>query len=116
MILMANELPDNERTAWARLPKGQKSYIVRVLDWFHYRRPQIARSWMREEVLTWEMLHALAILPRRVFLGPLLHMVGQRNPPIQELASHLLSALSSLDLDEYPSFERVLAAGVRDSV
>ena len=77
--------------------------MVRVLDWFHYRRPQIARSWTREEVLTWEMLRALAILPRRVFLGPLLQRIGQCNPSIQGLTGHLQSALGRIEVEEYPS-------------
>jgi len=41
---MATESSENERTSWARLPASQKSYAVRILDWFHYRRPHIARS------------------------------------------------------------------------
>ncbi len=101
--IMAKKSSDNERTAWARLPVGQKSYVARVLDWFHLRRPQIARSWTREELPTLELLRALAVLPRYAFLGPLLKRIGQCNGPIRELTRHLQSALGGIEIDVYPS-------------
>ena len=100
---MAKKSSDNERTAWARLRVSQKSYVARVLNWFHLRRPQIARSRTREEVPIQEMLRALAVLPRYAFLGPLLGRIGQCNPPVRELIRHLQSALGRIEIDAYPS-------------
>jgi len=102
---LASPRTENEVDAWGRLSIKQKSFVVRVLNWFHFRRPQIGKSWTREEVLTWEMLRALTILPRRVFLGPLLEEIGQRSPSLQILTQHLLAKLGSVEIDEYPSLK-----------
>ncbi|OGA33426.1 MAG: hypothetical protein A3G80_06190 [Betaproteobacteria bacterium RIFCSPLOWO2_12_FULL_62_13b] len=59
---MSKNLENNEKAAWDKLQATQKSFVVRVLNWFHFRPTRIARSWVREEVLTWEFLRALKVL------------------------------------------------------
>ncbi len=93
----------NENVTWVTLNETQKSFTVRVLNWFHFRPKALAHSWTREEVLTWEFLHALKILPQRVFLSRLIERIGLRNPSCANLTAHLQSAASSIEIDEYPS-------------
>lgn len=93
---------DSERTAWIVLRDDQKSRLVRNLNWFHFRPRQIARSWRREEVLTWEVLHALQVLPRRALLGPFIQVCARRNPAIEDIATHLARHLADVKIIEYP--------------
>lgn len=99
---MAEPREHNEKTAWDELADGQKSFAVRMLHWFSYRPRAVARSWMREEVLTWELLNALKVLPRRVCLVPLLETIAFRNSACKSIIDHLLPAEPDLIIDEYP--------------
>ncbi len=57
-------------------------------------------------MLTWEVLHALKIVPRRAFLVPLLQVIGQHNPSLRDLTDHLLRDVAGVEIDEYHSLER----------
>ena len=94
-----------ETDAWAALQNGQKSRFVRALHFFHFRPNQLARSWKREEVITWELLAALQILPRAFFLGDLLKRIALRAPDVKEICSSLLHGLHTIEIEEYPSLE-----------
>ena len=94
--------PYNEKAAWDKLDAAKKSFVIRVLNWFHFRPGQLAESWEREEVLTWELFRAFEVLPRRLFLFPLLDLISQRNASCAGLVSHLQSAGGSLQIDAYP--------------
>jgi len=66
------KLKDNENKHWKNLAEGQKSFAVQLLHYFHYRPRLTLKSWTREEVLIWELWHALEILPRNIFLKRIL--------------------------------------------
>lgn len=92
-----------ETDAWAALDGRQKSGLVRTLHWFHFRRPQLARSWRKEEVITWELLTALQILPRSFFLGELLKRIAQQATESENVCAYLLDPLGDLEIEEYPT-------------
>jgi hypothetical protein len=41
---------------WKETLAEQRSFLVEVLHWFHYRPAALKRSWAREEAITWELL------------------------------------------------------------
>ena len=83
---------------------AQRSYLVEVLHWFHYRTPALKRSWAREEALTWELLRAFEILPQTLFLRPLLHAIGELSSDAAAAADFLLDS-SPLQVFRYPSLK-----------
>jgi hypothetical protein len=74
---MKRQIEENEPTAWAAMPHGQRSFVVRLLHFLHFRPRLLAKSWRGEEVLTWELLQCLHVLPRSLFLAPLLAARGR---------------------------------------
>jgi len=61
--------PKTTKERWDEAQPEQKSFLVRVLNHFHYRRPQLKQSWYKEEVLTWELTRGWDLLPANLFLG-----------------------------------------------
>lgn len=95
---------DTENAHWRGTCAAQRSYLVEVLHWFHYRTPALKRSWAREEALTWELLRALEILPQSLFLRPLLRAIGQLSPQAEAAADFLLRS-SRVNVFRYPSLK-----------
>ncbi|MFA5887573.1 MAG: hypothetical protein WC852_02595 [Candidatus Nanoarchaeia archaeon] len=52
--------------------KRNGSYLVTVLNFFHFRQGKLRRSWYHEEPLVWELIRALDILPRNIFINEFL--------------------------------------------
>ncbi len=100
---MSNPATDTEFKLWAEADPRQKSYVVQILHWFHYRPTRLKASWKQEEVLTWELLRALEILPQRLFLRPLLHRLASRNEQV-EMAVQSFGE-SRIKVTPYPSLE-----------
>ena len=94
---------NNEFRRWADLAENQKSYTVQVLHWFHYRPNAIGRSWTREEVLTWETVRALDLLPRDLFLRPLLGELASSNGSVHTCASLLAARHEEIAVHAFPS-------------
>ena len=69
--------PSAARAEWLATKLEQRSFLVQVLHWFHFRPARLERSWVSEEVLTWELLRTLELLPQSVFLTPLLQVVSR---------------------------------------
>jgi hypothetical protein len=95
----------NEFSRWASLDVGQKSYTVQVLHWFHYRPGAVAQSWTREEVLTWELVRALDILPRDLFLAPLLLKISELGADAARVARPLAADPQTVRVDPFPSLQ-----------
>jgi len=95
----------NEFSRWARLDAGQKSYTVQVLHWFHYRPGAVAQSWTREEVLTWELVRGIDILPRDLFLAPLLLKIGALGAGAAKVARTLAADPQTVEVDPFPSLQ-----------
>lgn len=73
---MGNPALDTEFKLWAEADQWLKSYVVKILHWFHYRPGRLKASWKQEEVLAWELLRALDVLPQRLLLRPLLERIA----------------------------------------
>jgi len=99
---MSDEAADTEFELWAKADRRQKSYTVEVLHWFHYRPRAIRASWTREEVLTWELLRALEVLPQRMFLLPLLTKIAACNS-LALATTQPLFKLDRVRITPYPS-------------
>lgn len=54
--------------------KRNASYLVTVLNFFHFRHGRLCRSWYHEEPLVWELIRALDILPRNSFMKEFLSL------------------------------------------
>ena len=106
-MMGGNEVGDayNEKAEWDNLDVAQKSYVVRILNWFHFRPKQLAHSWTREEVLTWELYRAMDVLPRRFFLATLLDRIGLQNPELHSLTKKFSSHFRQLKVEAYPSLQ-----------
>ena len=94
----------SEFDLWRSANGLQKSYLVNVLHWFHYRPRRLQSSWKQEEVLTWELIRALEILPQRLFARPLIEHLGTLNPPAQRASQRMLQA-PMVEVTPYPSLE-----------
>lgn len=92
----------NEKKLWDRLDKNSKSYTVRVLNFFHYRRNRIGQSWKREEVLTWELIRALDVLPKNYFLKELLEYIVENKKELAPVAKNLIKKLDKICIIPYP--------------
>jgi len=93
----------NEKKLWDNLDNKNKSYTTRVLNFFHYRRNKIGQSWKREEVLTWELIRALDILPRDYFLTELLNFLVKKNKKeLTDIAVKLLEKPCDVEVIAYP--------------
>lgn len=88
---------------WAGADHRQKSYVVQILHWFHYRPTRLKACWKQEEVLTWELIRALEVLPQSLFLHPLLRLLEPVNARV-EAAVHSLGK-DRIIVTPYPSLE-----------
>jgi len=101
---MSTKPKDTEFALWEATVPDQRSFLVEVLHWFHYRHPALKRSWAREEVMTWELLQALEMLPQSLFLRPLLrHIAGLSDETNRAIAPLLAS--SNITVTRYPSLK-----------
>lgn len=101
---MGRDRADTENAHWQHTSAAQRSYLVEVLHWFHYRTPALKRSWAREEALTWELLRAFEILPQTLFLRPLLRAIGELSPEAAAATDFLLGP-SPIQVFRYPSLK-----------
>lgn len=96
----------NENKQWDKLAvdqkEDQKSYAVRLLHYFHYNPRLTLKSWTREEVLTWELLHALQILPRNIFLRRILKACTSTSKD-GAIAAAYKNALIHVTVEPYPN-------------
>ena len=92
----------NEKKLWDNLANENKSYTVKVLNFFHFRRNRINQSWRREEVITWELIRALDVLPRKYFLAELLKFVRDNNESLNYIAGQLLKNPNGISIVAYP--------------
>ena len=100
---MSNPTTDTEFKLWGDADLRQKSYVVQILHWFHYRPARLKASWKQEEVLTWELIRAFDILPQRLFLRPLLSRLASSSGQV-DLAIRSLGE-SRIKITPYPSLE-----------
>lgn len=91
----------SERALWNEAPAGQKSFLVEVLHWYHFRTPALRGSWRTEEALTWELIRALQLLPPPVLLAPLLRRLEQAGGEALAATGPLLEA--EVEIVPYPS-------------
>lgn len=91
-----------ESAHWDDTTHGQRSFMVEVLHWFHYRPTALKRSWVKEEVLTWELLRALELLPQSMFLRPLLQHISGLSDEAREATEPLLAS-PIVEVARYPS-------------
>lgn len=92
----------NEKKLWDKLDENSKSYTVKVLNFFHYRRNRIGQSWKREEVITWELIRAIDILPRKYFLQGLLEYIKNNKKELALASGKLLANVDEVDVVSYP--------------
>lgn len=95
---------DTEFSHWLGTSPGQRSYLVEVLHWFHYRTTALKRSWTKEEVLTWELLRSLELLPQSMFLYPLLGKVAALSSEAEAAIEPLLAS-QTVSIFRYPSLQ-----------
>lgn len=89
---------------WPQATPAQRSFLVEVLHWFHYRTTALKSSWSREEVLTWELFRALELLPQEQFLRPLVTVLGTLSDDAAAAAEVLLKS-EPIDVVAYPSLQ-----------
>jgi len=92
----------NENKLWGKLDENSKSYTVRVLNFFHYRRNIIGQYWKREEVLTWELIRALDTLPKNYFLKELLRYIIKNKKELASVAENLIEKPNEVCVIPYP--------------
>ena len=110
-IDMSANRSDSEFAIWLNTTPEQRSLLVEVLHWFHYRPSALKRSWAREEAITWELLRALELLPQSHFLRPILHELARISSKSQQAIEPLLAA-RDITITRYPSLK--LAGGKRN--
>lgn len=91
----------SERELWNGAHAGQKSFLVEVLHWYHFRTPALRGSWRTEEALTWELIRALQLLPKPILLRPLLDRLVLLGGETAAAARPLLEA--GVEVEPYPS-------------
>jgi hypothetical protein len=95
---------DTEFAHWLATSSGQRSYLVEVLHWFHYRTTALKRSWTKEEVLTWELLRSMELLPQSMFLQPLLCSISALSSEAETAVTPLL-LVTHVTVYRYPSLQ-----------
>lgn len=100
---MTHSTVTTEFKLWADADPRQKSYVVQILHWFHYRPTRLKACWKQEEVLTWELIRALEVLPQGLFLRPLLRLIAPSSTRV-EAAIHSLGE-GRIRVAPYPSLE-----------
>ncbi|WP_313643726.1 hypothetical protein [Stenotrophomonas sp.] len=93
---------DTEVQLWRDADSRQKSFVVQVLHWFHFRPNRLKASWKQEEVLTWELLRAMDVLPHKTFLLPLLERIAEVDPAAGNAVATLL-ACDEIVITAYPT-------------
>ena len=94
----------DEMTLWRGTTPEQRSFLGQVLHWFHFRPRALKGAWMLEEPITWELYRALDLLPRSLFVNPLLRRLGELDPVVESAVAPLLSC-QDLVITPYPSLE-----------
>jgi hypothetical protein len=94
---------ETEFKLWADADHRQKSYVVQILHWFHYRPTRLRASWKQEEVLTWELIRALDVLPQSLFLHPLLNRIALLSSQAEVVVRSL--GTGRINVTPYPSLE-----------
>lgn len=94
---------DTEYKLWADADARQKSYVVQILHWFHYRPTRLKASWKQEEVLTWELIRAFDVLPQNLFLHPLLQRLAPHSSQLGAVVRSL--GKGRIRITPYPSLE-----------
>ena len=94
---------ENEYIRWARLDDKDKSYSVSLMHFFHYRRNRIGKSWDREEMITWELIRALDILPRKYFMDELLKFIKDKYYFFSKCIDTLLKEENNIQVVPFPS-------------
>ena len=107
---MSDLTTNTEFKLWADADPRQKSYVVQILHWFHYRPTRLKGSWKQEEVLTWELLRALDVLPQKLFLRPLLGRLASSSEDVN--AAVRAMGEGRVQVTPYPSLE--LSGGKRN--
>lgn len=102
--LKGNQMESKETDLWLAADPRQKSHLVNVLHWFNFRPDRLRGSWKHEEVLTWELLRALEILPERLFCRPILEHLGSLDPAAQPAVQYVLQS-PVIQISPYPSLE-----------
>lgn len=92
----------DEATLWHGTTPEQRSFLGQVLHWFHFRPRALKGAWMLEEPLTWELYRALDLLPRTLFVNPLLSQLGELDLAVEAAVAPLLSC-QDLVITPYPS-------------
>ena len=107
---MTKPVADTEFALWADADPRQKSHLVQILHWFHYRPNRLKASWRQEEVLTWELLRALEVLPQSLFLARLLRVLASSSTRVDAAVKSL--GEGRVKVTPYPSLE--LTGGKRN--
>jgi hypothetical protein len=100
---MVDSKSDTEFKLWSEVDPRQKSYVVQILHWFHYRPNRLKASWKQEEVLTWELIRALELLPQSLFLRPLLLRIAAGSTQIASVVRSF--GEGRVRITPYPSLE-----------
>ena len=91
----------NESIDWRELNEKEKSYAVRIINWFHFRKTN--RSWLKEETITWELIRLLQIIPSEYLLRNFLIKIKEKNPSINKIINSITDELNTVKIEPYPS-------------
>lgn len=84
-----------------KIDKRNKSYLTSVLHFFYYRKNKLEKSWEKEEVLTWEFIRALDILPEQYFLNKFLSLTKNKIDFASDCISYLQHRDDPIEIKEY---------------
>ncbi|MFH1311053.1 MAG: hypothetical protein ABIH65_01465 [Nanoarchaeota archaeon] len=90
----------NESKDWKKLDEKEKSYTVRVLNWFHFRTNR--QSWLKEETITWELVRLLQIIPYEYLLKNFLIKIKEKNTSISKIIDLIISEINNAKIEPYP--------------
>ena len=90
----------NESEDWKNLKEEEKSYTVRVLNWFHFKNNR--QSWLKEEVITWELIRLLQIVPSKCLLKNLLIKIKDKNSSINKIINSIIDEIDTIKVEPYP--------------
>lgn len=92
----------SEFDLWAKTCPEQRSFLVEVMHWFHYRPAALKKAWAREEVLTWELLRALEVLPQQYFVRQLVRKISSLGRLAHDSATSVLE-IERIVVTRYPT-------------
>ena len=84
-------------------PRIKSPIPSRSLTGFAPAQMRSVSEWTREEVLTWETVRALDLLPRDLFLRPLLRELASSNGSVHTCASLLAARHEEIAVHAFPS-------------